>query len=75
MSSRALGDQVRAEGIGAVIYLGGWYGGTASVATVSARLQAAAGGHLLIAADQEGGAVQQLRGPGFSSIPSARVQG
>jgi beta-N-acetylhexosaminidase len=75
MSSRALAAQVRAEGIGAVIYLGGWYSGTASVATVSARLQAAAGGHLLIAADQEGGAVQQLRGPGFSSIPSARAQG
>lgn len=75
MSSRALADQVRDEGIGGVIYLGGWYGGTASVATVSARLQAAGRGHLLLAADQEGGAVQQLRGPGFSSIPSARVQG
>jgi beta-N-acetylhexosaminidase len=74
MSSRTLAAQVRAQGIGGVIYVGGWYTGTASVATVSARLQAAAAGHLLIAADQEGGAVQQLRGAGFSRIPSARTQ-
>ena len=75
MSSSVLAAQVRNEGIGAVIYVGGWYGGAAPAATTSARLQAAAGGHLLIAADQEGGAVQQLRGPGFSAIPSARIQG
>ncbi|MGZ6754556.1 MAG: glycoside hydrolase family 3 N-terminal domain-containing protein [Nocardioides sp.] len=74
MSSRALAAQVRAQGIGGVIYVGGWYSGTASVATVSERLQAAAAGHLLIAADQEGGSVQQLRGAGFSRIPSARTQ-
>jgi beta-N-acetylhexosaminidase len=75
MSSGVLAGQVRNEGIGAVIYVGGWYGGAAPAATASARLQSATGGHLLIAADQEGGAVQQLRGPGFSAIPSARVQG
>lgn len=74
-SSRRLAAQVRAQGIGGVIYVGGWYGGAGSVAAVSARLQAAASGHLLIAADQEGGAVQQLRGAGFSRIPSARSQG
>ena len=74
MSSRRLAAQVRVQGIGGVIYVGGWYGGTGSVATVSARLQAAAAGHLLIAADQEGGAVQQLRGAGFSRMPSARTQ-
>ena len=75
MSSRELAAQVRAQGIGGVIYVGGWGGGIASVATVSARLQAAARGHLLVAADQEGGAVQQLQGSGFSRIPSARAQG
>lgn len=75
MSSRGLAAQVRAQGLGGVIYVGGWHGGAASVAMVSARLQAAAAGHLLIAADQEGGAVQQLRGAGFSRIPSARSQG
>ena len=73
-SSRALAAQVKAQDLGGVIYLGGWFGGRGSVATVSARLQAAAGGSLLVAADQEGGQVQQLRGPGFTRMPSARAQ-
>ncbi|GAB3449782.1 glycoside hydrolase family 3 protein [Phycicoccus ginsengisoli] len=73
-SSRALAAQVRSQGLGGVIYLGGWTSGSAGVRTVSARLQAAAGGDLLVAADQEGGQVQQLRGPGFTRIPSARTQ-
>jgi beta-N-acetylhexosaminidase len=57
-----------------VIYLGGWSGGATSVATISARLQASAKEGLLIAADQEGGQVQQLRGAGFTRMPSARTQ-
>jgi beta-N-acetylhexosaminidase len=69
-----LAEQVRAQHLGAVIYLGGWSGGRAAVAAVSQQLQRAGSGSLLIAADQEGGAVQQLRGPGFSPVPSARVQ-
>lgn len=73
-SSLALAAQVRREGLGGVIYLGGWTSGSASVRAVSERLQAAAGGDLLIAADQEGGQVQQLRGPGFTRMPSARTQ-
>jgi beta-N-acetylhexosaminidase len=73
-SSRALAAQVKAQGLGGVIYLGGWSGGTASMATISQRLQAAARDGLLVAADQEGGQVQQLRGPGFARIPSARTQ-
>jgi beta-N-acetylhexosaminidase len=73
-SSRALAAQVKAQDLGGVIFLGGWSGGSASVATVSKRLQTAAGGGLLIAADQEGGQVQQLRGPGFTRVPSARTQ-
>ena len=73
-SSRALAAQVKAQGLGGVIYLGGWSNGTTSIAAVSARLQAAADHALLIAADQEGGQVQQLRGPGFERIPSARTQ-
>lgn len=74
MSSTALAAQVRAQHLGGVIYLGGWSGGTASMARISARLQAAAHGTLLVAADQEGGQVQQLRGPGFETMPSARAQ-
>ncbi len=73
-SSSALAAQVRKQGLGGVIYLGGWTGGTTATAKVSARLQAAAGGSLLVAADQEGGQVQQLRGSGFTRIPSARAQ-
>jgi beta-N-acetylhexosaminidase len=73
-SSRALAAQVKKQGLGSVIFLGGWNNGSASVATVSKRLQAAAGGDLLVAADQEGGQVQQLRGAGFTRLPSARTQ-
>jgi beta-N-acetylhexosaminidase len=73
-SSTRLAAQVGAQHLGGVIYLGGWSGGTASMARISARLQAAAHGSLLVAADQEGGEVQQLRGPGFDRMPSARTQ-
>jgi beta-N-acetylhexosaminidase len=73
-SSRALAAQVRKQGLGGVIYLGGWSNGATSMATISARLQAAAADGLLVAADQEGGQVQQLRGAGFTRIPSARTQ-
>ncbi len=73
-SSTRLAAQVRSQHLGGVIYLGGWSGGTASMARTSARLQEGAGGSLLIAADQEGGQVQQLRGPGFTRMPSARAQ-
>ncbi len=55
---------------------------TASVASVRAaveRLQSAAraatGVRLEVAADQEGGLVQTLKGPGFAIIPSALTQG
>jgi beta-N-acetylhexosaminidase len=45
----------------------------ADQALASAR--ATAGVRFFIAADQEGGLVQRLRGPGFSAIPAALVQG
>ncbi|MEO7059413.1 MAG: glycoside hydrolase family 3 N-terminal domain-containing protein, partial [Lapillicoccus sp.] len=71
---------IAAHHLGGAIYLGGWSGSTV-VRETSAHLQAqvsaaATGGvRLLVAADQEGGQVQQLKGNGFSSIPSALVQG
>jgi beta-N-acetylhexosaminidase len=73
-SSRALAAQIKAQGLGGVIYLGGWSGGAASMATITKRLKAAAADGLLMAADQEGGQVQQLRGAGVTRMPSARTQ-
>lgn len=54
--------------------------GTASLAAAAASIQAlapsaTAGARFLVAANQEGGAVQQLTGTGFTVIPSALVQG
>lgn len=45
--------------------------------SITDRLQAAApaGIRLLISTDQEGGLVRRLRGPGFTQMPSALVQG
>lgn len=66
--------------VGNVVYLGGWRG-DASVGRTSDGLQRRATSHatggvgMLVAADQEGGEVQQLTGSGFSRIPSALTQG
>jgi len=54
--------------------------GTASLAAADATIQALApaatsGARFLIAANQEGGQIQQLTGAGFATIPSALVQG
>lgn len=67
--------------VGSVILSGRSYLGRSATARITARLQAratdAATGRvpLLIATDQEGGEVQVLRGPGFSDMPTAVVQG
>src|SRR5690242_7980812 len=59
--------------VGNVILTGRSTAGAAATAAVtgSLRSQDTGGAGLLIAADQEGGQVQVLRGPGFSDIPSA----
>jgi beta-N-acetylhexosaminidase len=80
-SRTSLDRLVARRHLGGVILLGGWGEGTTAVRTTTSHLaglaspDATAGLGLLIAADQEGGAVQQLKGAGFSDIPSARVQG
>lgn len=68
------------EHVGNVIYLGGWTG-VSRVRATSNHLQSQVSSSstgdvpLLIAADQEGGSVQQLKGAGFSPLESATQQG
>ncbi len=79
-SRAAVSDLITRDHVGGVVYLGGWQGAS-HVADTSAYLQgkatnASTGGvGLMIAADQEGGQVQQLTGAGFTRVPSALVQG
>ncbi|WP_241968544.1 glycoside hydrolase family 3 N-terminal domain-containing protein [Streptomyces sp. ICBB 8177] len=66
---------------GSAILTGRSSAGVQSTKSLTGRIQAAAptvGGKrvgLLVSADQEGGQVQVLNGPGFSVIPSAMAQG
>ena len=67
--------------VGSVILMGNSTAGRGQVArtvqTFQARATATATGatKLFVAADQEGGRVQHLTGPGFSTMPSALTQG
>ncbi|MGW1531954.1 glycoside hydrolase family 3 N-terminal domain-containing protein [Streptomyces aureus] len=67
--------------VGSVFLAGRSKAGTSATKTLVDGLQAKAdsvAGHrvgLLVSTDQEGGAVQVLSGPGFSTIPSALTQG
>lgn len=68
---------ISADHVGSVILTGTSERSVGAIAAVSHGLQDAAGNaaKLFIAADQEGGEVQRLRGPGFDTIPSAMQQG
>jgi beta-N-acetylhexosaminidase len=74
-------DALRRAQVGAVQLTGRSNAGAATTKSVVSRLQTLATPvhgaipRLLVAADQEGGNVQTLTGPGFSTIPSAVVQG
>ena len=67
--------------LGSVWLVGTRTGGTASIRTLTAEIQKLATGPntsgvaFFVGADQEGGLVQRLKGPGFSTIPSALTQG
>ena len=75
----SLDDLVGGSHVGNVIYLGGWDGAD-KVTRTSEHLQGLVSGKstgdvgLLVAADQEGGEVHQLRGEGFTRPPSAKEQ-
>lgn len=68
---------IRSYHVGSVILDGNSTLGAARTRRITTQLQALAprNARLFIATDQEGGLVQRLRGPGFSSIPSAVDQG
>ncbi len=75
----ALDGVLRDQHVGGVALLGTW-NGAASVSAAVQRWQAGArdadaGIGALVAADQEGGQVQHLKGAGFTSTPSALDQG
>jgi beta-N-acetylhexosaminidase len=64
--------------VGAVLLVGQATGGTQVVDSAVTRARSVAGSPAgvrpLVAADQEGGLVQRLKGPGFETIPSASEQ-
>jgi beta-N-acetylhexosaminidase len=74
-SEKTIVDEARA---GSIILLGNTTAGTSAVRRVVGDVRAATrspeGVRAMLAADQEGGLVQRLKGPGFARIPSARVQ-
>jgi beta-glucosidase-like glycosyl hydrolase len=70
------GAQLAGTGMGGIFLAG--RSGTAATdlgATVAGWQSAAPGPGLWVAADQEGGNVQTLRGPGFALLPTAQAQG
>lgn len=80
-SHATINSLIAHQHVGGVILQGHWNSGTAAVrsATTALRGQVNSGSTknvgLYLAGDQEGGYIQPFTGPGFSTIPSARVQG
>jgi beta-N-acetylhexosaminidase len=76
LENLAAGAALIGTGVGGIFLAGRSRASAADLGGVVAGWQAAAPGpRLWVAADQEGGAVQTLRGPGFDVLPSALQQG
>jgi beta-N-acetylhexosaminidase len=60
--------------VGSIILDGTTWAGVRAIARLTTQAQSLSAVHLFVATDQEGGAVQRLRGPGFAAIPSAVAQ-
>jgi beta-glucosidase-like glycosyl hydrolase len=70
------GDALAQRGVGGLFLAGRSVAPATDLAADAVRWQTlAAGPGLWVAADQEGGDVQTLRGPGFDPLPSALAQG
>jgi beta-glucosidase-like glycosyl hydrolase len=72
----ASGDALAEDGVGGLFMAGRSKAPATELAATAQRWQALAPGpDLWVAADQEGGAVQTLKGPGFTRLPPAEDQG
>jgi beta-N-acetylhexosaminidase len=73
--------EIQADHVGSVWFVERTSAGAAAIRGVANAVQAQASGpatanvRFFVAANQEGGVIQALQGPGFSVIPSAVVQG
>lgn len=74
-------SEIRADHVGSVWFVDHTSAGAAAIGAVVAAVQGEVSGpatanvRFFVAANQEGGAIQALQGPGFSPMPSAVVQG
>jgi beta-N-acetylhexosaminidase len=74
-------NMIRTDHIGSVWFIDRSYAGVAGIRAVASAVQAQASSvstanvRFFIAANQEGGLIQAMQGPGFSSMPTAVVQG